>query len=287
MDSVLNILTQGWIGTAVGFVGIVLAVVFYFRSRRKARLAFQCDHVTLVGGRGAAFSDEVEISFAGTVVPRITASRIIIWNCGDRTINRRDLVEGDPLRVEVPETGRILKHMVLRQTRSVNAWHFDQPSPNLLNLTFDFLDPGDGVSLEIIHSEPRDELHVVGTIRGIPGGLLSYRPAFWSFLYRRRDSLPFPIRSPRIMLSIGIAIGALLMLFGLFRPQLAQWFPSGFGPTEPIDPERTIWAFVFLGFLYAALPAFLLWSRRRRYPTTLEPEQADDGGEQDAASSAA
>ena len=35
LDSILNILSQGWIGTAVGLVGIVLAIVLYLRSQRK------------------------------------------------------------------------------------------------------------------------------------------------------------------------------------------------------------------------------------------------------------
>ncbi len=39
LDSILNILSQGWIGTAVGLVGFVLAIVFYLRSRRKGVVA--------------------------------------------------------------------------------------------------------------------------------------------------------------------------------------------------------------------------------------------------------
>jgi len=264
MDSILKILSQGWIGTVVGLAGIVLAVVFYLRSRRKTRLAFQHDHVMLLGGRRAAFPDEVEIRFAGTVVPRITASKIVIWNYGDRTISRTDLVEGDPLRVEVPEGGQILKHTIHRQTRSVNAWNIDQPSPNRLDLTFDFVDPGDGISLEVIHSQPGSELDVVGTIRGIPKGLINYDRPFWS-------GIAHPLLL-RVVFFVGIALGACLGLYGLLPSQLGQWFPAALSRAEPIDPQRIRWVLVMCGFLYAALPGFMLWSSRRRYPASLEPE---------------
>ena len=150
MDFVLTLMSQGWVGTVVGIAGIVLAIVFYLRSKRKAKLAYQHDHVMLVGGRGAGIRRGRD-SICCTVVPRITASKIVIWNCGDRTINGADVVAGDRLRLEVLDSGQILKHTILCQTRSVNGWKIHQPAPNLLNLIF--LDPGDGINIEVVHSQ--------------------------------------------------------------------------------------------------------------------------------------
>lgn len=272
MTAILNLLSQGWIGTIVGLGGIVLAIVFYLRSRRMSRIAFQHDHVMLVGGRGAAFPAEVEIRFSGTVVPRITASTIVIWNCGDRTIRGSDLVDGDPLRVDLTEGGIILKHAILRQTRSVNAWNITQPSPNRIALTFDFLDPGDGITIEVIHSQPASSLDLLGTIRGIPKGLLDYGSVPWS-VYSCRRPLPFPMGRPRIILLVAVAFGILMILYGLARTQLAIWFPSAFGQDKPVDGKSIRWVFVIMGTLYASFPGFMLWIRRRRYPPTLEPDQ--------------
>lgn len=282
MDFVRTLLSQGWVGTVVGLAGIVLAIIFYLRSKRKAKLAFQHDHVMLVGGRGAAFPDEVEIRFSGTIVPRITASSIVIWNCGDRTINGSDVVAGDPLRLELPDAGRVLKHEILRQTRSVNGWRVDQPAPNLLSLAFEFLDPGDGISVEVIHSEASSKLDCKGTIKGMPAGMRNYGRALWS-VYRRRPSAPFPLnRPPRFVFAIGVVLGFAMMLYGLLRPSFDQWFPATFGADDPIDLQKLRWAWVISGLLYAALPGFMLWSRRRRYPAVLEPTPQDGDDEQEA-----
>ena len=285
MNFIQKLLSQGWIGTIVGLVGIVVAIGFYLRSRRKARLAFHGDHVTLVGGRGAAFADEVEIRFDGAIVPRITASKIVIWNCGDRTINGRDVVDSDPLRVEVPQSGTILKHTILRKTRSVNAWKVNQPSPDRLDLTFDFVDPCDGVTLEVIHSELGGNLEVIGTIRGIPQGMLRYGQAFSSVDRHGLGLLAFS--RTRIVLVTFIILGACFMLYGLLRPQLTYWFPEAFTSKPPIPSNAIGWPFVVVGFVYAAFPTFLLWNRRRRYPATLEPEQHEGNPEQDGASAGA
>lgn len=283
MDFLSKLFSQGWIGTVVGLAGIVLAVLFYIRSKARARLAFQHDHVTLVGGRGATFPDEIEIRYSGTVVPRITASKIVIWNCGDRTISGSDVVAGDPLRLEVSDAGRILKHTILRQTRSVNGWKLEQPSPNLLNLNFDFLDPGDGMSIEVIHSQASDKLDLTGTLKGMPAGMRNYGRALWS-VDRWRRSASFPFGRPRLVMVIGVVLGICMMLYGLLRPQLEQWLPAMFGPDDPIEHQRIRWAIAVGGLLYAALPGFLLWSRRRRYPTVLEPERENGSDSQNVES---
>lgn len=278
MDSFFNLLSQGWLGTVVGLIGIILAILFYLRSKRKSKLAFQSDHVSLVGRPGAAFPDEVEIRFSGNTVPRISANTIVIWNCGDQTIRGADLVNKDPLRLEVPDTDRILKFTVLKQTRGVNAWNFDQSNTNKLNLTFDYLDPGDGISLEIIHTASGNDLDVTGTIKGIPKGLHNYGRTFRS-VYRRRTNIPFPLRQPRVIFFIAVFLGIVLMLFGLLRPQLELWLPSSFTEQKLTEPRQISWPYAFMGFLYAALPAYLLWSRRKRYPATLEPEEDNEDSE--------
>lgn len=281
MDFVRTLLSQGWVGTVVGLAGILLAIVFYLRSKRKARLAFQHDHVMLVGGRGAAFPGEVEIRFSGMIVPRITASKFVIWNCGNRTIDGSDVVAGDPLRLELPEASRILKHKILRQTRRVNGWKVDQPAPNRLNLAFDFLDPGDGISVEVIHSEAGNKLDCKGTIKGMPAGMRNYGRALWSF-YRRWGLAPFPLNRPRVVLAIAIVLGFAMMVYGLLWPSFGQWFPAAFDSDEPIDSQKFRWAFGIVGILYAALFGFILWMSRRRYPAVLDPTPEDGGEEQQA-----
>ena len=170
-------------------------------------------------------------------MPRVTSSELVVWNCGDTTITGDQVVEGDRLRIQVPEGGQILKHTTLLQTREVNGWRFDQQAPHCVNLVFDFLDPGDGIAIEIIHSEAGQDLDIAGTIRGMSKGFLRYGPAFLVIETRLR-SAPFPLSRPRLMLWVTVAIGTLIMLFGLLLPELIEMFPSVFDPSDPVDPQR-------------------------------------------------
>ncbi|HEY5433421.1 MAG TPA: hypothetical protein VIL06_08470, partial [Coriobacteriia bacterium] len=127
---------------------------FYYRSRRVSRLGYQHDDVTLVGTKRAAFPSEVEIRFAGATVPRITSSRFVLWNAGNTTLHGSDIVENDPLRVELREAGTILKVTVSKTHRDVNALRVDVLTsvPASANIVFDFLDPRDGARFEVLHS---------------------------------------------------------------------------------------------------------------------------------------
>lgn len=272
MDAILSLISEGWFGTAVGLVGIALAIVFYVRSKGSARLAYQYDHAMLVGGRGAVFPEELEIRFAGSVVPRVTASRVVVWNCGDRTINGIDVVSDDQLRVELPEGARILSHSVVRQTREVNGWAIVS-SDNRLGLSFDFVDPGDGISIEVLHTESGGDVEVTGTIRGIPAGVRDYGRAAWSAYTTRQRR--FPWNRPRYVLGFAVVVGLSLMAVGLLAPLLAP---------EDLDVFHTEsaeirWSLVGVGALYAVLPGLFLWVSRRRYPVTLEPDQERGRGD--------
>jgi len=93
--------------------------------------------------------------------------------------------------------------------------------------------------------------------------------------------VPFPLRIPfRIISWIAVILGALITLFGLLRPTLYEWFPK-LSDKTPDDPTKPIWAAVIAGLIYAALPLFALWLRRRRYPSALEPAHEDEA-EQDS-----
>jgi len=140
------------------------------------------------------------------------------------------------------------------------------PGANQVRMGFDFLDPYDGLSLEILHSGKSREAKLMGTIRGMPKGMTNHGRA--SFAARRRR--PFPANRPRLVLGIAVVIGCFMLVSGLLRPQLARTFPNFY--TRPrLDPYSVDWVFVLLGALYAFLAGYLLWSRRRRYPAVLEP----------------
>ena len=275
MTNLIDFVSQPWLGSVLGILGLCAAVFFYFRSRKTSRIAYQSDGVTILGSSVAAFPEELEIRFSGVPVPRVTAERLALWNAGNMTIGGEQIVSSDPLRVEVEEGSEILKIDILKTTREVNAFKLShrEESKRIVDINFQYLDPGDGLSLNILHSGDRGDLELLETVRGIPSGVSNYGRGPWS-LAQQFARLPIPFKSVRTFFVIILVIGLFIMLFGLLAPYLVIWFPklSGHGSTRDIIGSR--WPAVAAGALYVIMATLALWIRRKRYPALLDGDKS-------------
>ena len=168
MSSALAVLSIPWVGTALG---AILTTIFYLRARKVGRISYEIIETTIVGTTDAAFSDHLKILFRDALVPRVTSTRVIIWNSANVTIRRADIAENDPLSLILGGDGRILVASIDKKTRIVNAAGALVGSTNRdVSVSFDFIDPNDGFTVTVIHSEDKDSLGIKGTIIGLSGG---------------------------------------------------------------------------------------------------------------------
>lgn len=274
METVIKFISQPWLGTLLGIAGLGAAVFFYLRSRKVTNLTCQHDYVSLLSDGNAAFPKEIEIRFSGTPVNRVTAERIILWNGGNTTIEGQQVVASDPLRIQLSE-GQILRVDMLKATREVNAFHL-VPRKGCLNIAdvmFDYLDPGDGASFQVLHSGGQSDLGIRGTLRGIPSGITYFERAPL-FLDHSGGQSAVPFWSSRLMmLLVPFIVGLSTMAYGLLRPYLTSWFPSLAQQPKQVDMSQPPWILVIGGALYMAMPIFFIWLRRRRYPSSLDTKE--------------
>lgn len=267
IEPIVDILSLPWVGTVAGIFGVGLAVFSYFRTKRSPRLAYQISEFSVVGGLGARFPQELEISFAGTKVDRVTSSRIVLWNDGNTTFDREQIVSSDPLRFQLSE-GRILQATIQNTTRDVNGVTLDSPAHSRGSVTvdFDYLDPRDGCAITIIHSGPRGSISCKGTLKELPGGPTQIRSSASINLV----NVGWVVSAKRggFVLWAPIVVGVIAMIIGLFAPQVARTLL--FVDSSTIVVNGPVWAVVGTGFVYASLPAMWLWYYRRRYPATLQ-----------------
>lgn len=267
----IDIANHDWVGWAIGLIAVILAVFFYVKSRVVHRLAYQFEGRHLVGGEKAVLPDEVAVSYRGSIVPRLSASDLVIWNAGNQTLRGTDIVEKDPVRVIFSPESRILRAQVATATRAVNmfAIRLNPEHPNEALCEFDYLDPGDGVRLEILHTDEERYPTVKGTIRGLPEGMSNWGKArpIWSDRYEnpRANSSIFALTkyAPYTM----AALGALATLVGTIL-----WIRHRHNPqakTLAIDANFDEIFFGTTGALYMLTGLFLIWTRRRRFPKSL------------------
>lgn len=275
MNFIIKLINAPELGSILGIAGLFAALFFYLRSRRISQLAYQLEEFTMIGGSNAEFPNEVEIRFANRRVNRVTVSRIVLWNSGNMTINGSQVVDSDPVRLELTKEGEILKVDVLRHSRASNMVRIipRNGSLNIVDIPFDYFDPKDGISLEVIHSSTKNSIKCMGTIRGIPKGISNYGKLI--FQNNRKSNYPFARFSVlrKLFQIFMAAVGGAIIFVGLYEP---QWFALA----DRSDADMPSWLFVVVGLLYFIPPVVLLWIRRRRYPQTLEPDSENNDAKQ-------
>jgi hypothetical protein len=193
------------VGTAIGLIGVALAVYFYFKSKQVARLALQSEEIAVVRSATSAFDQHLKIRFGGEIVQRVTKTRAIIWNAGNTTIEGSRIADADPLRAVVGEGSQILRVELVLKSRPVNDVKFTIDKRQVF-FNFDFFDQNDGFVVEFIHSGTRRELEWFGTLRGIPEGL--------SIFNSRNPIERFVVHLPKqVRRTIGVAATLIASLF--------------------------------------------------------------------------
>lgn len=272
----LQFLGQPWVGSILGIVGVSAAIVFYLRSRQVSRLSFQREHHTIIGGANAAFPKEVTIYYEGKPVDMVTATRYVIWNSGNTTLHGNQIVETDSLRLELVGEGRVLKTTLLNVTRKVNGVTFSPWDPlhwsgdstkghRVVKIDFDYLDPGDGLAIEVIYSGTNSLLTLDGTLRGLPSGLTDFG----------RSASEFTRRTARFMKPFGLSSGvftAAVAVFSFGAFFLLPWLTSQPTVDKGVSVIATDfrWLLVLNGIMYGIISWRSTVLSRRRYPQSLD-----------------
>jgi hypothetical protein len=156
-------------GILLGVLGIILAVVFFIRSRRVSKVRYDCSGRSLVEGLSGAL-EGIEVRYKGSPQERITVSRLVFWNAGTETIRVGDFTD-DPLRIVCTKDVAILDHRIVEPNDATNKiWvgsvqHAEDET--FITIRFDYLDANDGAIVQIVHNgSERVRFRLAGSLKG-------------------------------------------------------------------------------------------------------------------------
>lgn len=174
LATVKALLSENWLGTSIGLVGLVFGVYTYATSRRASRVSWRYSAVRLVGAH-AQLGTKLAVSYDGASVPRLTLSKVFIWNSGTETIRRADIADHDRVRIQLGDDAHLLNATVEKSVRPVNAVTVESSAAGAF-IDFDFLDPGDGVRISLLHTGDKIKPQLAGTLKGMPTGFSGGNP---------------------------------------------------------------------------------------------------------------
>ena len=137
----------GFVGSVAGVIGLVLFLI----SRTSPDLVYYVDPTRATVVR-ANQSSRIRVEIDGKDVKRtVTAAQIIIWNDGEESIRRQNLLS--PLVIETGRLNPIIEADIREVTREVIGLQLDTSKTNEGQLVVDWtiLEQGDGVALQLLY----------------------------------------------------------------------------------------------------------------------------------------
>lgn len=107
---------------------------------------------------------KLNIEFEGKPIQDLTSTIFYIWNSGSEVINHDDVVEKS-LKIKC-KSESFLDVQVIRQSDDSNNFSVLNFTSTNIELIFDYMDSGEGVRLQILHTESSDDLFVNCKIKG-------------------------------------------------------------------------------------------------------------------------
>lgn len=155
------------IGIATSVVGIPITFILARRSRRRPDLRYVSDFDVLIAPEDSLLARGIVVSADGRPITCISRTRFAVWNHKGDTIRSDEVLPSDPLRIQFEDSDHVLQVRLISRSRSQNGFSAEiaPSSPSVVNVTFDFLDAGDGAILEVVHQGPQPPT-LRGTIRG-------------------------------------------------------------------------------------------------------------------------
>src|ERR1700675_5058659 len=166
---------------AVGIIGIATAILIYLFTRRYKRMWYAVRSFTLVE-RDRSTVPGLEVLFDKKAVEALTISKIAVWNSGSDPLRKEDFPQAEPICINVGKKLEILEASIIQTSSRTCGCAIVRKARNCFEIGFEFLDPNDGLVVQIAHTgTSSQEVNVTGHIVG--GGKVTRPGALWAARY--------------------------------------------------------------------------------------------------------
>lgn len=253
-------LSKGWVGAVIGIIGVLWGIYAHLKAHRTARLVAQFSRMTILSPHGDSVPKDVKISFKGEEILQLTKTNVILWNDGSETVDGSKVVEKSPICIVFDKKTRILRFQIVRETRRVNNAKLCaiDGEPNKVVVSFEYLDPKDGMNIELLH-DSKAVPKISGTIRGLPEGVKTV--SLFDFFAKSQAKKVF---SDKYFFAMSLLVGVFMLGCGILV------YLGIIGETNACFINNDSSALMVAGGLNVAVPLLYFWLRRKRYPRKLQ-----------------
>jgi hypothetical protein len=106
------------------------------------------------------------VTYAGQQIDDLCVSKFTIWNSGNKTLNRDDMVTSKELTISATDESRILDAELIACSEETNKFSVQIIDKHTAKVLFDYVDKREGAVVQILHTVTNDTLKIDCKIKG-------------------------------------------------------------------------------------------------------------------------
>ena len=145
---------------------LLFAIYVWIKGKRKKEISVYRSCYELVNF-GRSNLNAVKLLYKGHEISDLAITKFAIWNSGNEVINWSDVVEKRPLEIKSKEEHTdILDVNIITESEDTNSFEIAAHEMHCMGIKFDYIEPNDGVVVQVLHTGSTDHVNVDGKIKG-------------------------------------------------------------------------------------------------------------------------
>lgn len=184
---------------------LIFAVFTWIKGKRRRIIKCVDSTFEIVRG-GVNVIDGFKLLYNGVEIDNLTVTKFAIWNGGNETLNSSDVVKSKSLSISCSEDVTILDAKIIAENEKSNAFKIDLMDEKKIQITFDYIDPQNGVVVQVLHTGHSKDITVEMKIKG---GKMSKQASKTMFLSPLQKLHGIPNRRRKVLFIL-VMIGSLV-----------------------------------------------------------------------------
>ncbi len=161
MNDVISFFSNNWLPIILFVFGIPITMISGAKFSNRKRISYHINTKKVYIDNAGKHNDKLKITYEGETVDTMYQTQIYLWNSGNQTIDKSDVVE--PISVKM-SNGKILDISFSAISRNQCGINYDPITIEESKITFDFLDKNDGAYIDVLHTDQLE--FMTPTIKG-------------------------------------------------------------------------------------------------------------------------
>lgn len=149
----------------IAIVGFGYAIICQHVNKEKKEFSYVKKSNSLIREKKSKH-EKLSIAYDGKQIASLCVSNIILWNSGNRTLSSTDIVESKEITINAVDDDTILDVEIVGCSEETNKFSATQVGEHAVKVAFDYVEPKDGIAIQVIHTGVEDSISVDCKIKG-------------------------------------------------------------------------------------------------------------------------